>query len=64
VLDKNINLIKNWRFKNDYSPLSFLCSLNYKLFDIDILHCGINYWLYEDFFQKNVKLKNMIFELF
>jgi hypothetical protein len=43
--------------------LSFLCSLKYKLFKINILHvCGIHHWLYEDFFSQNfLKLKRMIF---
>jgi hypothetical protein len=34
-----------------FTYLSFLCTQNYKVFEIDILHiCGINYYLHLDVF--------------
>lgn len=44
--------------------LLFLCSLEYKLFHIEILHpCSIHFLLHPDFFHKILKLWNAVFEL-
>jgi hypothetical protein len=58
-----------WRFENDYSYiqfchfLSFLCSSEYKVFEIDFLHvCGIHHWLYADLFSEFFETQKYVFD--